>query len=119
LSAGIVKTIPFKFLNKKDLQEVMSVNFESPVLLCQKLLKNKKVKKGGSIVFVSSIAGNLVADKGNSAYAASKAALNGMCKVMSAELAPQKIRVNLIRKINMVRPKGFISLNRGFIRLMD
>ena len=38
----------------------------------------------------------MVADKGNGAYAASKGALNAICKVMALELAPQKIRVNCI-----------------------
>jgi NAD(P)-dependent dehydrogenase (short-subunit alcohol dehydrogenase family) len=45
---------------------------------------------------MSSIAGNFLADKGNGAYAASKAALNGICKVMALELSSQKIRVNAI-----------------------
>lgn len=96
LSAGIVKTTPFKFLQNQELDLIMKTNFNSPVSICQKLLKQKKIKRDSSIVFISSIAGNLIADKGNGAYAASKAALNGICKVMAIELAPQKIRVNCI-----------------------
>jgi NAD(P)-dependent dehydrogenase (short-subunit alcohol dehydrogenase family) len=96
LVAGIVKTIPIKFLKSEELSLIMKTNFESPISLCQKLLKSKKIQKSSSIVIISSIAGNLIADKGNGAYAASKAALNGICKVMAVELAPQKIRVNCI-----------------------
>lgn len=96
LAAGVVKTLPIKFLNRDELNSTMSANFESPVLLCQKLIKKKKISKKGSIVFISSIAGNLIADKGNAAYAASKGALNAFCKVLSLELAPQKIRVNCV-----------------------
>lgn len=96
LAAGIVKTLPIKFLNKVELSATMSINFEAPVLLCQKLIKAKKVNKGASIVFISSIAGNVIVNKGNGSYAASKAALNGICKVMALELAAQKIRVNCI-----------------------
>jgi len=96
LAAGIVKTLPIKFLSRAEINNILVSNFESPVILCQKLLKIKKVAKGASIIFISSIAGNLVADKGNGAYAASKGALNAICKVMALELAPQKIRVNCI-----------------------
>lgn len=96
LCAGIVKTLPIKFLNSYELSKIINNNFLSPTLIVQKTIKEKKMNKGGSIVFISSIAGNYLADKGNGAYAASKAALNGICKVMACEFAAQKIRVNAI-----------------------
>jgi NAD(P)-dependent dehydrogenase (short-subunit alcohol dehydrogenase family) len=96
LIAGIVKTVPIKFLNYNELTTILHSNFVSPVLLIQRAIKSKKINKNGSIIFMSSIAGNILADKGNGAYAASKAALNGICKVMALEFASQKIRVNAI-----------------------
>lgn len=96
LVAGMVKTLPIKFLSREDLLSVIETNFMSPTLITQKLIREKKINKNGSIVFMSSIAGNFLADKGNGAYAASKAALNGICKVMALEFANQKIRVNAI-----------------------
>jgi NAD(P)-dependent dehydrogenase (short-subunit alcohol dehydrogenase family) len=96
LSAGIVKTVPFKFLSQNDMSSIMTSNFQSPILLLQKILKKRVLLKMSSVVFVSSIAGNYIADKGNGAYAASKAALNGISKVIAVELAPQKIRVNCV-----------------------
>jgi NAD(P)-dependent dehydrogenase (short-subunit alcohol dehydrogenase family) len=96
LISGIVKTLPIKFSNREELFSIMNTNFFSPVLLIQKAMKRKKVNKSGSIVFMSSIAGNNTASKGNGDYAASKAALNGICKVMAIEFAAQKIRVNAI-----------------------
>lgn len=96
LVAGMVKTVPIKFLSREELNSVMDTNFLSPVLISQKIIKGKKINKESSIVFMSSIAGNFLADKGNGAYAASKAALNGICKVMALELSSQKIRVNAI-----------------------
>jgi NAD(P)-dependent dehydrogenase (short-subunit alcohol dehydrogenase family) len=96
LIAGIVKTVPIKFLNFQELNLIMNNNFISPTLLVHKVIKLKKINKNSSIVFMSSIAGNFLADKGNGAYAASKAALNGICKVMALELSSQKIRVNAI-----------------------
>jgi NAD(P)-dependent dehydrogenase (short-subunit alcohol dehydrogenase family) len=95
-SAGVMNRLPFKFLTAGELQSTMQINFESPVILCQKIIKSKKINKGGSIVFVSSIAGNVIADKGISAYAASKGALNAVCKVLAIEVAPLKVRANCI-----------------------
>ena len=42
LNAGIVKTLPVKFINQNALSEVLNVNMIGPVLLTQRLLKKKK-----------------------------------------------------------------------------
>lgn len=94
LSSGITKTLPFKFINAADLDNIMQTNFSAPVLLLSKLIKFKKLNKGCSIVFVSSIGGNFIGAKGNAMYSASKGAINAIQKVLTLELAPQKIRVN-------------------------
>jgi NAD(P)-dependent dehydrogenase (short-subunit alcohol dehydrogenase family) len=96
LIAGIVKTLPVKYINIDELSNILDINFSSPVLTIQKLIKARKINRGGSIIFMSSIAGNFLADKGNGVYAASKAALNGISKVMASEFSAQKIRVNSI-----------------------
>ncbi|WP_413666217.1 SDR family NAD(P)-dependent oxidoreductase [Mucilaginibacter sp. Mucisp86] len=94
LSSGITKTLPFKFINSTELDNIMQTNFSAPVLLLSKLIKLKKLNKGCSIVFVSSIGGNFIGAKGNAMYSASKGAINAIQKVLTLELAPQKIRVN-------------------------
>lgn len=96
LSAGIVKTLPFKFINRKDLDSIFETNFFSPAILINKLLKTKKLNKNGSVVFISSIAGNYVGTAGNAMYSASKGAINAMQKVLAIELSAQRIRVNNI-----------------------
>ena len=50
--AGIVKTLPFQFVNRVELMNIFDVNFFSPVLLSQKIVKARKLKKGSSIVFI-------------------------------------------------------------------
>ena len=95
-SAGIVKALPAKFITSEFLDEVMNINFKSAVILTTRLVKEKRISKSSSIVFISSISGNLVTSTANSAYCASKAALNGIAKGLALELAPQKIRVNTI-----------------------
>ncbi len=94
--AGILKTLPFQFVNRIDLTEVFDVNFFAPVLLSQKLIKNKKLKKGGSIVFLSSIDGPVIAHFGNSMYSATKGAITAIAKSMALDLAAKGIRVNCI-----------------------
>jgi len=94
--AGIAAMYPFAFINKEGFDKIFNVNFFGPVLLVKSLLKKKKINKGASIVFVSSMDGTKIVHSGNSIYAASKAALMGMSRNMALDLAPKKIRVNCI-----------------------
>ena len=94
--AGLTIPKPFKFLQEEDIQQVMTVNFNAPLLLTQLLVKKKKLQKTSSIVFISSISGTKVSYIGNSIYSASKGAINGICKGLALELASQQIRVNTV-----------------------
>src|SRR5690554_4897482 len=93
--AGLTIPKPFKFVSETDLESIMGVNFEATFLLTQSIVKNKKMNKGSSIVFVSSISGTKVSYVGNSVYSASKGAINGFAKGLAVELAPN-IRVNTV-----------------------
>jgi len=94
--AGVVKTLPFSFINSEALTSVMNVNFTAPVLISAELIKRKKIIKNGSIVFISSVAGVASVSMGNSIYSASKGAINGVAKNMALELASKGIRVNCV-----------------------
>lgn len=93
--AGLTIPKPFKFVTDIDLKSVMDVNFEAPFMLTRSIVKSKKISKGGSIVFISSISGVKVSYVGGSIYSASKGAINGLSKSLAIELAPN-IRVNTI-----------------------
>lgn len=95
-SAGYTISKPFQFISKDEVRGVMKVNFESPILLTQQLFKKKKLNKGSSIVFISSISGVYISAIAGSLYSASKAALNGMIKGMAIELAARGIRINSV-----------------------
>ena len=95
-AAGIMQTLPFKFINRTAINEIINTNFLSPLFLTQAIVKAKRLNKGASLVFVSSIGGNIIGSKGNLMYSASKGALNAALKVLALEMAPQKIRVNNI-----------------------
>lgn len=94
--AGIGKPLPFQFSGKDVIDEVIQINFTAHALLSQHLLRSKKVTRGGSIVFISSISGVFISSVGGSVYSASKGAVNGLVKGMAIELAPKLIRVNSV-----------------------
>ena len=96
LNAGIVKTLPVKFINSKDLSDVLNTNLVGPVLLIQRLLKIKKISKGCSIVFTSSISGVMVSTIGNTMYGISKGGLNAFMKGFALEMAANGIRSNSV-----------------------
>jgi NAD(P)-dependent dehydrogenase (short-subunit alcohol dehydrogenase family) len=94
-NAGVVEYLPVKFLNESKINSVFATNFDSNVVLSQKLIKSKLLKKGGSLVFVSSISSKLGVP-GTAMYTASKAALSAFSKVLASELASQGIRSNSV-----------------------
>lgn len=94
--AGFTIPKPFNFISKDDVDSVMKVNFTTPVFLTQKLLKTKKINRGASIVFISSISGVYISAVAGSLYSASKGAVNGIVKGMAIELAAKQIRVNSV-----------------------
>jgi NAD(P)-dependent dehydrogenase (short-subunit alcohol dehydrogenase family) len=95
-SAGIVTTLPFNFITKEKLEEILSVNFINPTLISQQLLKHNKINKDASFVWISSISGTFCSFIGNSMYSSTKGAVNGIVKGMALELAKKGIRVNSI-----------------------
>lgn len=93
--AGIGQRVLCKQLHEKDIDEVTTANFKAPVLLQTEILKQKKINKEASIVFISSIASESPS-VGNAIYSASKGAIISYANCLAIELAPRKIRVNCI-----------------------
>ena len=93
-NAGITETCPTQFIKRDKLNRVMEVNTIAPILLTQRILKKKKLGKGGSIVFTCSISGTCVCVGGNVLYSASKGAIHGFMKNAALDLAHKGIRVN-------------------------
>lgn len=93
--AGIGSRVLCKMLEEQDVSRVMQANFEAPVLLQAELLREKKIAKEASIVFIASAAATMPS-VGNAIYSASKAATIAYAKCLAQELANRKIRVNCI-----------------------
>lgn len=94
--AGITRTIPIKRIKKGDIDDIFATNLTSPIEIVNSLVKQKKVNKGGSIVFISSISSSY-ADMGNSVYAATKGGIISFSRVLALELASKGIRSNCVR----------------------
>lgn len=93
--AGVGSRVLCKMLEEQDVNRVMQANFEAPVLLQAELLREKKIAKDSSIVFIASAAATMPS-VGNAIYSASKAAIIAYAKCLAQELANRKIRVNCI-----------------------
>jgi NAD(P)-dependent dehydrogenase (short-subunit alcohol dehydrogenase family) len=94
-NAGTIDYAPVKFINEEKIDLVFNTNFKAVVLLSRQLIKSKLIKKGGSMVFISSISSKMGV-AGTALYASSKAAISTYSKVIASELAVQKIRANSI-----------------------
>jgi len=94
--AGTQRTCPIKFIQREDIDKVFETNFFANININTLLLSKKKINKGASIVFISSIAAGIVAEVGNAIYSASKGALSSYAKVLALEMSSQRIRVNCV-----------------------
>ena len=72
------------------------------------MLKKKKLSKGASVVFISSVS-TFNVKVGNSLYSATKGAIISFTKSAAKELAPQGIRVNAVAP-GIVKTERFAEL---------
>ncbi|MFT0516844.1 SDR family NAD(P)-dependent oxidoreductase [Pseudomonas faucium] len=93
--AGIAALSPLRMASRAHIESQLTTNVIAPMLLTRYLLARQAVRNGGSILFISSISAH-VGVRGVSAYSASKAAVEGLARSLSMELAPRKIRVNCL-----------------------
>ncbi len=94
--AGIGLRKLCKMIEQEDVDSVVGINFKAPVMLQAQILQEKKINKGGSIVFISSLASESES-VGNALYSASKGAIISYAKCLSLEVAPRLIRVNCVQ----------------------
>ena len=94
-NAGILRLTPIDGLDLADWDQVIRVNLRGPLVCTHAVVPAMKRRERGAIVNVVS---NVVAAARleNAAYAAAKAGLLGLTKVLAIELAAHRIRVNAI-----------------------
>jgi len=75
---------------------LFNVNVKGVMMCCKEFAKVMIQQNSGNIINVSSVRGIRANAGGNSAYCASKGAVDMITRTLAAELAPHKIRVNAI-----------------------
>ena len=93
--AGIVGPTPVKFIRKENIEKLLKINFEVPVLLTSKILLSKKLVDKASIVFLSSVATQMPYF-GGALYNSSKSAIESYSKTVALELVKRGIRSNCL-----------------------
>lgn len=92
--AGIYPVTPMLDMDTAEWDAVLSVNLRAPFLTTQALARRWRDRQArGAVVNVASTAATL-ARPGTAHYAASKAGLVQLTRIMAIELAPLGIRVN-------------------------
>lgn len=94
-SAGGNTLKPARFLKENFLQSMTDVHLHAPLLLLAGLLRKGQLHRGGSVVWIGSIAA-FAGSPGNVAYTASKAGLMASVRPLARELAPMQVRVNAV-----------------------
>ncbi|MBI5399106.1 SDR family oxidoreductase [Candidatus Saganbacteria bacterium] len=94
-NAGINPLGEIASLPDKEIEEIMRVNFLSPVRLIRGLIPLMIKQNYGKIVNVSSI-WSVVAKPKRGIYGAAKAGLNALSRTLAVELAPHNILVNSV-----------------------
>lgn len=110
LCAGVSDTTPVKYMTSEAIQCVLSINLEAPMLLTQRLLLKKKIRKGASLVYMSSMGAEQVTP-GLGIYAASKNGINAFMRAVATEQAGRKVRANAVMA-GMVKTKLIESLSQ-------
>ncbi len=96
-NAGIaIGVSPVRFMKDADLDRLIELNLKSHVKLARNLYKKKKLNKGASCVFTSSIGGVLSFGIGSSIYGMTKAAISSFSKFCAVEFASRGIRCNAV-----------------------
>jgi 3-oxoacyl-[acyl-carrier protein] reductase len=95
LSAGISLDGLLLRLKDDDFDRTLNVNLKGAVACARGALKPMMRAKSGRIIFVSSVVGEM-GNIGQTAYAASKAALLGVTKSLAREYASRNITVNAV-----------------------
>ena len=95
-NAGIARLALLVDMTDELRDNHFDINIKGPFNCTKAVLPGMIERKYGKIVNLSSVTGPMVADAGQTAYAATKGALWGFTKALAIEVAPYGINVNAV-----------------------
>ncbi len=94
-SAGVSEMKPLKMSKFNSLHDLMLTNFYSFAELIRCISKKSSSADGSSFIGVSSVS-SIKGNKSQSAYSASKSAMDGIIRPIAKELSARRIRINTV-----------------------
>jgi 3-oxoacyl-[acyl-carrier protein] reductase len=94
-NAGVAKPQSFLGMREETWRQTLDINLDAVVATAQEAARRMVGSGGGAMVNIASIL-SFGVQKGNLAYAVSKAAVLQATRAMALELAPKGVRVNAI-----------------------
>jgi len=104
-NAGFSEWMPIDKIDDNFLSNIIDTNLKGAFWGSK--AASKYLKKGGSIINISSLAGKR-GSSNNSAYVASKFGMNGLTQSLAKELGPKGIRVNAVCPV-LIATDGLIK----------
>jgi 3-oxoacyl-[acyl-carrier protein] reductase len=108
-NAGITRFAPFLEMTEEDWDAVVDVDMKGTFLCGQSVAKHMVPRKYGKIVNISSLSGMGARNERMANYAASKAGVNNLSRVMALALGEHGINVNVVAP-------GVINTEMGLAR---
>ena len=123
-NAAIYPNTPIAEILVEEWDAVAAVNLRGPFLLAQAALPEFQKRRGGRVIFLSSITGTRVSSPGYAHYATSKAGILGFMRTAALEWAPWNITVNAVEPGNILtegvlehQPQSFVDAQRAAVPL--
>jgi NAD(P)-dependent dehydrogenase (short-subunit alcohol dehydrogenase family) len=114
-SAGINRIGPAELFSDEDWEHVLDVNLTGTYRCCRAFGLRMLAAGRGSIVNIASIAGPVTALPGRAPYAASKAGIVGLTRVLAIEWAARGVRVNAVLPGPVRTPMVLAAISRGIL----
>ncbi len=112
------KKLPIRDTPLAQWNEVLAINLTGAFLLCRQAVPGMTARGFGRIINISSQAGRARTDIAGSAYAASKAGLIALSRVLASEVGKQGITVNCIAPGRIESPMAAVAgadVNREYV----
>lgn len=93
--AGMEETVPLTLYSPEKIERIYKLNVFSGIELLRNFSKKKFSNDGASVIFLSSVMGEL-GQPGKIGYCSTKAAILGVVKASALEFAKRGIRVNAV-----------------------